>query len=159
VSQYESDQVLAEWPQRAVGWLIDAAIGVVAVVILVVLGALLGALSTFSLLSSLVSLGWSIWLAVQIGQTGQTPGMRTVGLKAVSSRSGEPVGTGLAVARWLVHAVLGLLWVIPGIIDYLFPLWDVQKQTIADKAVSSVVTVVPKQPFSIVPPTVPAQPL
>jgi uncharacterized RDD family membrane protein YckC len=155
VSDYANDQAFAEWPQRALGWLIDGALGVVLVVVVSVLSALLHASPVLTLL---VGLAWSFWLAMQLGQTGQTPGMRSIGLKAVGSTSGEPVGTGLALVRWLVHAVLGFLW-IPGIIDYLFPLWDARKQTIADKAVSTVVTVVPKQPFSIVPPTAPARPM
>ena len=157
MSEYQTDQVYAEWPQRALGWLIDAAIGLAVSVVLLIVGALLGAFDTFRVLGSAASLGWSIWLAVQLGQTGQTPGMRSTGLKAVSNTTGEPVGAGLGLVRSLVHAVLGFLCFLPGIVDYLFPLWDTQKQTIADKAVSTVVTVVPKQPFSIVPPTAPAQ--
>jgi hypothetical protein len=35
----------------------------------------------------------------------------------------------------------------------LFPLWDKDKQTLADKIMKSYVIVVPKQPFSITPPS------
>jgi uncharacterized RDD family membrane protein YckC len=150
---------LAEWPQRALGLLIDLAIGVAAVLVLAIVGAILGAFTTFRVLGILVTLGLNLWFAQQVGQTGQSPGMRAIGLKAVGADTGEPLGAGLGVVRWLVHFVLGFLCGIPAIIDYLFPLWDAKKQTIADKAVSSVVTVVPKQPFSIVPPVAPAQPM
>jgi hypothetical protein len=38
-------------------------------------------------------------------------------------------------------------------VGYLFPLWDQQRQTLADKIMSTVVVVVPKQAFSLTPPT------
>ena len=97
-------------------------------------------------------MAWAIWLAVQIGQTGQSPGMRVTGLRAIRKDSGASVGTGKAMARWLIHVVLAVLCLIPGIVDYLFPLWDSDKQTLADKAVGSVVIVVPNRGFTLQPP-------
>jgi len=93
------------------------------------------------------------------GSRTPSPRLLIAGAIGVAADTGEPVGAGLGVVRWLVHLVLGFLCGIPAIIDYLFPLWDLKKQTIADKPVSSVVTVVPQQPFSIVPPVAPAQPM
>jgi uncharacterized RDD family membrane protein YckC len=110
----------------------------------------------FDILGAVATVAWYAWLAVQIGQTGQSPGMRVIGLKAVGKDSGQVIGTGLGVARWLVHVVLGFLCFIGALLDYLWPLWDGRKQTIADKAVSSVVLVVPKQAFSLQPPATPA---
>jgi uncharacterized RDD family membrane protein YckC len=137
---------LAEWSQRAVGWLID--FGVV-----IILSFILRFVNTaLSDVFGLITLAWAIWLAAQIGRTGQTPGMRVQGLKAVSKDSGGQVGTGKAVGRWLLHSLFFILCVIPGIVDYLFPLWDSEKQTLADKAVGTVVIVVPKQSFSLSPP-------
>jgi uncharacterized RDD family membrane protein YckC len=137
---------LAGWGQRALGWLIDFGI-------FIILGFILHAVNAVVAdLVGLISLAWAIWLAVQIGQTGQTPGMRVQGLKAISKDTGASVGTGKAVGRWLMHSVFFILCVIPGIVDYLFPLWDSEKQTLADKVVGSVVIVVPKQPFSLSPP-------
>jgi uncharacterized RDD family membrane protein YckC len=145
---------LAEWGPRAVGWLIDLAVAVVVFVGLLIIGAILSTVSSalfllFYVLGAVFGLAWSVWLAVQVGQTGQTPGMRTIGLKAVKQDTGQPVGSGMGVIRWLVHVGLGILCTIPEIIDFLFPLWDPQKQTIADKAVGTVVITVPKQPFSL----------
>ena len=150
-------QTLAEWPQRALGWLVDWGIGVGGFLVVYIIGLILGAVSSalavlFLVIAVFGSLGWTIWLAVQLGQTGQTPGMRLIGLKAIKSDTGQPLGAGTAVLRWLVHVVLQAACTIPGIVDYLFPLWDQQKQTLADKAVGSVILVVPKQGFSLVPP-------
>jgi uncharacterized RDD family membrane protein YckC len=127
---------------------------IVVFVALIIIGAILGTVSSALfvlcyLLGAVFALGWQIWLAVQVGQTGQTPGMRTIGLKAVKRDTGQVVGSGIGVVRWLVHVGLGILCTIPEIVDFLFPLWDPQKQTIADKAVGTVVITVPKQAFSI----------
>ncbi|HET9076455.1 MAG TPA: RDD family protein, partial [Acidimicrobiales bacterium] len=92
-----------------------------------------------------------IWFAVQVGSTGQSPGMRMVGLKCVSSRTGELIGGGKGFVRALCHSVLSVLCGIGSVIDFLFPLWDRQNQTLADKMVSTVVITVPKQPFSLKP--------
>jgi len=79
--------------------------------------------------------------------------MRVVGLKCVNMKTGQPLGAGMGVLRWLCHVVADVLCVVPYIVDMLFPLWDAQKQTLADKIVGSVVITVPKQPFSLVPPS------
>jgi hypothetical protein len=109
----------------------------------------------FEVVGGVGTLAWAAWLAVQIGQTGQSPGMRAIGLKAVRKDNGQLIGTGMGVARWLVHVVLWFLCFVGAILDYLWPFWDRQKQTLADKAVSSVVLVVPKQAFSLQPPASP----
>ena len=51
------------------------------------------------------------------------------------------------IVRWLIPAVIGFIPCIGFIffiVDLLFPLWDAKKQTLHDKAVKSVVIVVPK---------------
>jgi uncharacterized RDD family membrane protein YckC len=129
---------------------------VVAIIIAAILGVVShGLFVLFEVIGGVATLVWYAWLAVQIGQTGQSPGMRVIGLKAVRKDNGQLIGTGLGVARWLVHVVLGFLCFIGAILDYLWPFWDREKQTLADKAVSSVVLVVPKQAFSLQPPASP----
>jgi uncharacterized RDD family membrane protein YckC len=147
---------LAEWPQRALGLLIDWGIGLGIGIVTFILGAILGSVSNglfvlVRIIGGLASLAWVVWLSVQVGGTGQSPGMRTIGLKAVRKDTGAPIGAGMGVVRWLVHVVLYVACVIPVIVDFLFPLWDPSKQTLADKAASTVVIVVPKQAFSLQP--------
>jgi uncharacterized RDD family membrane protein YckC len=149
---------LAEWPQRAVGLLIDWGIGIGIGVVAGIIAAIVGVASDalfvlFRILGGLVSLGWAVWLAVQIGQTGQSPGMRVAGLKAIRKDTGAPLGVGMAVVRWLSHLVFWILCFIPELLNFLWPLWDSEKQMLSDKVVNAVVIVVPKQSFSLQPPT------
>lgn len=143
---------LAQWPQRALGWLIDLACGLVPWVILWIMSL---ATKTYALviIGDLIALAVSIWFATQLGQHGSTPGMRAVGLRCVSLKSGKPIGAGLGIVRWLCHVVADILCVIPYIVDMLFPLWDAQKQTLADKIMGSVVLKVPSEGFTLVPKT------
>jgi uncharacterized RDD family membrane protein YckC len=99
------------------------------------------------LLDGLYGLAAGIFLAVQVGQSGSSPGMRVIGLKCVGQSTGQPLGAGMGVVRAIAHFIDSLICYI----GWLFPLWDSNRQTIADKCVSSVVVVVPKQSFSLTP--------
>lgn len=81
-------------------------------------------------------LGVSIWNRwYKAGKTGQSWGKRVMGLKLVREADGEPIGPGMAFVRDLAHVVDGLICYV----GYLFPLWDVKRQTLADKMISTVV--------------------
>jgi len=90
----------------------------------------------------------SIWFAIQVGQTGASPGMRVAGLRCVGKNTGQPIGGGMGFVRSLAHIVDNLICYI----GWLFPLWDPEKQTLADKIMGTVVVTAPKQSFSISPP-------
>jgi uncharacterized RDD family membrane protein YckC len=142
---------LAEWPQRAIGWLIDFVFFLVPWIVLWVLTIAAGTI-LFELLGDLYSLALGIFLAYQLGVSGSTPGMRIAGLKCVKA-DGQVLGGGMGVVRAICHWVASILCFIPFVVDMLFPLWDSQKQTLADKVMKSYVIVVPKQGFSITPPS------
>jgi uncharacterized RDD family membrane protein YckC len=139
---------LAQWPQRALGWLVDAVFVLVPYIVLYIIGASSGA-------KALILIGWlwaaavSIWFAIQVGQVGSSPGMRVIGLKCISKNSGQPIGGGLGFVRSLAHIVDSIICYV----GWLFPLWDSQRQTLADKIMSTVVIKVPAQAFSLVPPS------
>jgi uncharacterized RDD family membrane protein YckC len=118
----------------------------VVAVILAQIAAVLGVL--VYLVAVLANLAWSIWIAIQVGQTGASPGMRLMGLKCLGQETGQTIGGGLGVVRSIAHFVDGIICYI----GWLFPLWDAQRQTLADKIMKTVVIVVPKQPFTIAPP-------
>jgi uncharacterized RDD family membrane protein YckC len=99
-------------------------------------------------LVELVGIAFGIYLSVQVGQTGQSPGMRVVGLKCIGMQSGQPIGGGLGFVRSLAHILDSLICYI----GWLFPLWDSQRQTLGDKIMNTVVVVVPKQGFSLTAP-------
>ncbi|MDQ6909612.1 MAG: RDD family protein [Actinomycetota bacterium] len=144
---------LAEWSPRALGLLIDVGVGVGGFLVIFIVGLILGAISSalmliVDLIAYLGLIGWQVWIATQVGATGTSPGMRVVGLKCLGQETGQTIGAGLGVVRWLAHFVDGVICYI----GWLFPLWDPQKQTLADKIMRTVVITAPKQPFSITPP-------
>ena len=144
-----ADSPLADWGSRAGAYLLD----VVAILVpFLVVGIGLGRVSAFfAFIAYLFAIASGIWFAVQVGSTGQSPGMRVVGLRCISTRTGLPIGGAMGFVRALCHSLCGLLCGIGTLLDLLFPLWDRQKQTLADKMVSSVVVRVPKQRFSLAP--------
>lgn len=131
----------ATWPNRVLGYLID--FGVIIVLDIIGLG-----IPFLRFIASLLGLVAAIWFAIQVGQTGQSPGMRVVGLKCVSESTGQPIGAGMGVVRAIAHIVDSIICLI----GWLFPLWDSKRQTLADKIMSTVVIDVPKQAYSITPP-------
>ena len=72
------------------------------------------------------------------GAPGQTWGKRFAGIRVVHE-SGAPLGYVRALIRWAVAIGLTILFIIPNLIDVLWPLWDSEKQALRDKAVGSVV--------------------
>lgn len=138
----------AEWGTRAVALLIDWGIGLaisLAGLVLVLIGfALADALGILMVIVLVAaSLAYSIWnFCVRQGTTGQTIGKEKQGIKLVRDDTGQPVGTGMAFVRYLLAGVIGGFCGIYTILDYLWPLWDVDKKRLTDKMVTmSVVTV------------------
>lgn len=149
----------AEWWQRAVAWLIDAVvISVPSFIIMSIAGAGFAASAkldpeTGQLQSAGFFAGFLIsWLILMVigiaykvilegGPKGQTLGKMAMKIQVRDANTQGPLGYGKAAVRWLVAAVLWIVFYIPGIIDLLFPLWDPKKQTIHDKAAGSIVTV------------------
>lgn len=91
-----------------------------------------------SLLTSLVWLaifGYGLWnFGYRQGVTGSSIGKSVLKFKVVSELTGQPIGFGLSVVRQLAHFVDGMIFGI----GYLFPLWDLKRQTLADKIMTTV---------------------
>jgi len=142
---------LADWGQRAVGILIDFAmifvLWIVAFIITIILGAISSTLGAIVgvLLYIAVSLAW-LYMGYLVGLRGRSPGMAMTGLRCVGQETGQVIGGGMGVVRTIAHVIDSFICYI----GWLFPLWDTQRQTIADKLVKTVVlTNQPKQTFSI----------
>ena len=118
---------LAEWPQRAIGALVDGAIVAVPYFVLLKMGS-------FGL-AFLASGGLFFYFAYLQGTSGQTPGKKVAQVKLLREADGRPLGFGPAVLRGVLHAVDAL----PCGVGFLWPLWDPKKQTFADKISASVV--------------------
>ena len=125
---------LAQWPQRALGGLIDF---VAPTIIVQILGR---ASSALNVLLALAALAWGIYNGYLNGSTGQSIGKKVAGLKVVGEQSGQVIGGGLGIVRWLAHFIDSLICLV----GWLFPLWDAKRQTIADKIMKTVVITVPK---------------
>jgi uncharacterized RDD family membrane protein YckC len=93
-----------------------------------------------------VGIGWLLWIVLPFvyftvlngGDRGQTVGKRLLGIR-VRAEEGGRLGYGRAFGRFVVGWVLWLLCYVPGILDALWPLWDVRHQALHDKVANSVV--------------------
>jgi uncharacterized RDD family membrane protein YckC len=119
---------LASWGERVVAGLIDYVAPYVVAVILFQISSILGTLAWLG------ALGFIIYSKVQEGNTGVSIGKGVAKLRLLSEETGQPIGAGMAVLRWLLHFLDGIC-----LIGYLFPLWDPKKQTFADKILKTVV--------------------
>ena len=72
--------------------------------------------------------------------SGQTLGKRAVGIR-VERDGGGSLGYTRALLRWFIGGVLFFLFYVPGIVDYLWPLWDPKRQALHDKVAGRVVVV------------------
>ena len=137
---------LADWPTRALGFLID----LIPIIIFEIIFYILAAVISFFLfyLIDLVNIALFLFYGYQVGTFGSTPGMRLMGLKCVSIKDGQIIGVGNGILRAIFHIVDDVICFV----GWFFPFWDAQRQTIADKLASTIVITVPKQPFSIMPP-------
>jgi uncharacterized RDD family membrane protein YckC len=70
---------------------------------------------------------------------GQTLGNMALGIAVRDAGDGSAIGVLRGMLRWFVRSLLYVMLFIPGVISDLFPLWDPENQTLADKAASSVV--------------------
>ncbi len=138
---------LAPWGLRVVAYLIDGIITGLPVglaqVVYVTTGTpttnTLGSTTTPSaagvvavLIGGLVSLALWIWNRGVRQGAGQSIGKQLIGLRLISERTREPIGTGMALLRDIVHVVDGIFY-----LGYLWPLWDPKKQTFADKILTT----------------------
>ena len=95
-------------------------------------------------LLSLAAFGWAVynrWFLA--GRTGQSIGKRVAKTWLVGQTSGRPIGPFNAFLRDLLHILDGL-----GYVGYLWPLWDDERQTLADKIAQTVVVRTPVRPLT-----------
>jgi uncharacterized RDD family membrane protein YckC len=105
------------------------AIPVAGYILIIILGQIS---SLLSLLVWLALLGYTwIYLPYSEGTTGQTIGKKMQNIKTVSMETGQPLGFGMAFARYFINGIVcGLGWLLPFV--------DSQKQTLGDKVAKGI---------------------
>ncbi|MEP6649341.1 MAG: RDD family protein [Lapillicoccus sp.] len=142
---------LAQWPQRALGWVIDFIALAIPGWILYAIGGpkteIVGTTVTQTAPNFVYYLGVLYFLALSIynrwyrgGTTGYTIGRGVAGVKLVKESTGQPIGMGMAFVRDIAHIVDSIICYV----GWLFPLWDTKRQTLADKIMSTVVLAQPQ---------------
>ncbi|HOF64587.1 MAG TPA: RDD family protein [Dermatophilaceae bacterium] len=146
---------LAQWPQRALGYLVDYGIALPGS-ILVWVGMPKTAYVTINgqtttstttgnvvllLLGTVLSLALWVWNRGMKGGQGQTIGRKLAGVTLVDAQ-GAPLGTGRALVRDIAHILDSIICGLP--IGWLAPLWDSKRQTWGDKVMNTYVLTVPK---------------
>ena len=86
-------------------------------------------------LALLVGVAYLVWnYGYRQGTTGSSIGKSVMKFRVVSEVTGQPIGFGLSVVRFLAHFVDAIICFI----GFLFPLWDSKRQTLADKIMTTV---------------------
>jgi uncharacterized RDD family membrane protein YckC len=85
---------------------------------------------------------WGYFIALEGGPTGQTLGMKALGIRVLDFGQGGSIGYGRAFLRQLVKIISAAVIFL----GYLWMLWDREKQTWQDKAANSVVVPVSAYP-------------
>lgn len=119
----------AEFGPRAIAWLIDTWPWWLVMVVNLTVSSV-----TVSLVLALLAFIYIVFSkGIQMGQTGQSIGKKTQGLKLIKQDTGQPIGVGLALARLFVSWLFLLPCFIPYILDHLWPLWDPENERLLDK--------------------------
>ncbi|BBZ42738.1 RDD family protein [Mycobacterium parmense] len=92
-------------------------------------------------LASVLGLFYLIWnYGYRQGTTGSSLGKSVMKFKVVSEITGQPIGFGKSVVRFLAHFIDAAICFV----GFLFPLWDAKRQTLADKIMSTVCLPIPQ---------------
>lgn len=127
----------ASWGNRVVAKLVDTLVMVGCMVPGFILSAIGGdsALAGVGILVALAGLvaGYVLY-SRKVGATGQAWGHKMMGYKIVDKNTRQPIGAGKAFGRLLLQGIVdGACY-----IGYLWPLWDKEKQTFADKILDTI---------------------
>ncbi len=149
---------LASWGKRVGSFLLDMLIayvpGLVGYLVSLVFTragarsdntAMLAIGALFTVIGSAGSLCVTVWnLGYRQGTTGMSLGKSAMHLRLVGEQTGRPIGFGLAFLRQIAHTIDSLTCYI----GFLFPLWDVKRQTLADKVMGTLVLDVSADPHA-----------
>lgn len=135
----------AGWWSRVGATLIDGLLLAVPIVVLFILAGVTAgededssaALIVIAYLLSIL-IPFVYYTVMHGGERGQTIGKRATGIRVVDEKSGGRLSHGKAFGRYAITFVFSL-FVIPILLDYLWPLWDDRNQSLHDKVAGSLV--------------------
>ena len=122
----------ATWSRRAAAWLVDT---VLVVVVIAAAARISDVVETVTILF----LPAAYATVCHGGRSGQTAGKWLLGLSVRHEASLGRLGYPAALGRWLVALLLWVLFLLPGVLDALWPLWDEKRRALHDRAAGSVV--------------------
>ena len=131
---------LANWWPRVGALLLD---GLILLIPSIILSIILSPINTAAIPRLSSSVAWFLIGAAYFGflnglGRGQTVGNMALGIAVRDANTGDEIGIGRGLLRFLVRNLLYVALIIPGLLSDLWPLWDAQHQTLADKACNSV---------------------
>ena len=130
----------AGWGQRVGAWLIDNIVAGIGISMTEAAYYDWGnAARAVAWVVLIIGVVWSLYNAYLAGQTGQSTGKRILGIRLARYADGQVVGPAFALLRLFMNVVFWVICFIPGLLNYLWPLWDQKSQTWSDKIASSVV--------------------
>lgn len=127
----------ASWGSRVGATLVRSLLPAIVVVPLASIGFAIGDVGILlAIVGYVFAIAASIRMLIQRGHLGYDVGDAVVGQRLVYQETGLQLGSGMTVfVRQLAH----ILDALPCYLGYLWPLWDAQRQTFADKVMRTVV--------------------
>ena len=127
----------AGWGSRVGATIVRSLVPAIVGVPLVIIGTVIGDVGLLlGLVGYVFGIAAAIRMWIQRGHLGYDVGDAVLGQRLIHQETGRPLGSGMTVfIRQLAHILDG----IPCYIGYLWPLWDKQRQTFADKIMKTVV--------------------
>lgn len=134
-----TDRQLSSWGRRLAAYLLDTLIIIVPLFALIAVFAAVDAWAIVIIAYIATIVAPFVYFTFFHGDArGQTPGKRVLGIRVTGDETGSSIGYGRAFGRYAITFVFGF-FVLPVILDYLWPLWDSKNQALHDKVVGSVV--------------------
>ncbi len=132
---------LASWGRRAGALLLDGVILALTISFAAVAGGVSPAELNEEALSGsgMVALLFfvvpeALYDTLMIGSRNQTLGKMAFRIAVVDAGGGGRIGYRRAFLRWVTTSIFWALWLVPGILDHLWPLRDSRRQTLARQA-------------------------
>jgi uncharacterized RDD family membrane protein YckC len=137
----------SSWGRRVGAYLLDTLVLIVPLIVIVIIALAAGnpegeddnSWAVIGIAYLLTLLLPFIYYTVMHGRaSGQTFGKKWLGIAVKEDSGGGSIGYGRAFGRYAIIFVLAL-FILPLLLDYLWPLWDKKNQALHDKVVGSVV--------------------